>query len=135
VKMDIRSLEWGTFYDDIIHGNFQVYILSWVGITDPDIFYSLFHSSSIPPNGRNRGMYNCPEVDDLLTMGRTIIDQDKRAEFYRKTQAIVAMDRPYINLWHTGNIAVMKSGLDGFQLFPAGDFDSMAKIHWKSKRD
>ncbi|MEM7828718.1 MAG: ABC transporter substrate-binding protein, partial [Candidatus Aenigmatarchaeota archaeon] len=63
IDLEIRSYEWGTFYADIKSGNFQIYSLTWVGVTDPDIYYYIFHSSSIPPKGANRGGYINPEVD------------------------------------------------------------------------
>jgi ABC-type transport system substrate-binding protein len=130
VKVEIQSLEWGTFYDDIIKGNFEAYILSWVGVTDPDIYFSLFHSSSVPPNGRNRGQYNSPQMDRLLEQGRSTLDKDKRAEIYRNVQALAAEDLPYINLWHTNNIAVMKRDLCGYRLYPAGDFETIPDLAW-----
>ncbi len=132
IEVTIRSLEWGTFYDDVVKGNFQTYILSWVGVTDPDIFFSLFHSESIPPNGRNRGHYRNPEMDKLLEQGRCILDTQQRTEIYHRIQGIAAEDLPYVNLWHSNNIAVMKEALVGYQMYPAGDFDSIARLQWRN---
>ncbi len=132
VDVTIRSLEWGTYYDDILKGNFQTYLMSWVGITDPDIYYSLFHSASIPPNGRNRGQYVSAQMDRLLTAGRSILDQKQRAEIYRKVQELAAADLPYINLWHTQNVAVMNKDIIGYTMYPAGDFTSFARVKWGS---
>jgi peptide/nickel transport system substrate-binding protein len=132
VNLEIRSLEWGTYYDDILRGNFQTYFMSWVGVTDPDIFYSLFHSRSYPPNGRNRGQFHSSEMDQLLENGRKTLDIDARAAIYKRIQALAADQLPYINLWHSDNIAVMKKNLIGYQMYPAGDFDSFAKVRWNS---
>ncbi|MBN1355584.1 ABC transporter substrate-binding protein [bacterium] len=135
VQTDIRSLEWGTFYDDILKGNFESYILSWVGVTDPDIYYSLFHSRSISPNGRNRGQFQSEAMDILLERGRRIIDPDLRMEVYSEVQELAAREFPYINLWHTHNIAVMDHRLQGYRMYPAGDFDSMAVMWWMRPGD
>ena len=64
--MEIRSYDWGTFYADIKAGRFQVFSLSWVGLKMPDIFRYVFHSSSVPPNGANRGRFDNVEVDALI---------------------------------------------------------------------
>jgi len=130
VKVNLQSLEWGTFYEDIVNGNFQTYVLSWVGVTDPDIYHSIFHSNSIPPNGRNRGYYINPEMDRLLDLARVELDQTTRADLYRQVQTLIDDELPYVSLWHKHNIAVMKKDLKGFNMFPAGDLDSFAKVSW-----
>ncbi len=131
IHVDIRSYEWGTFYDDIIKGNFQLYSLSWVGITDPDIYYSIFHSSSVPPNGRNRGRYSNPELDELLEQGRLTLDQDKRARIYSKVQKILSEEVPYCCLWHEDNIVIMEEDFRGYRIYPAGDFDSLSQVVYR----
>ncbi len=132
VQVNLRSLEWGTFYEDILKGNFESYIMSWVGVTDPDIYHSIFHSQSIPPAGRNRGHYINPELDKLLDHARGEMDENLRAAAYREIQTIVAADLPYISLWHSSNVAVMKAAIQEFQFYPAGDLDAFAKVCWRT---
>ena len=57
VELEIRSLDWGTFFDDVKHGKFQLYGLTWVGIRTPEIYRLAFHSQSVPPLGANRGLW------------------------------------------------------------------------------
>ena len=128
IGIDIRSYEWGTFYSDIKAGNFQLYTLSWVGITDPDVLYYIFHSSSIPPHGANRGRYKNPRIDSLIEEGRTTVDISIRTMIYRKVQKILAADLPYVSLWYTKNVAVMDRSVHGFVVYPAGDFFSLKDV-------
>jgi len=125
IGIRIRSYEWGTFYGDIKSGNFQLYTLSWVGVTEPDIYYYIFHSSNIPPHGANRGHYRNPEIDALLEAGRRETDPAKRKEIYGTVQAILAEDLPYVNLWYYDNVAVFSKNLHGFVLDPSGDLFSL----------
>ncbi|MGA1826072.1 MAG: ABC transporter substrate-binding protein, partial [bacterium] len=125
IKVDLRSLEWGTFFSDIKSGNFQVYSLQWVGITDPDIYYYLFHSQSIPPHGANRGHYISPQIDWLIEEGRVTLDNQKRKEIYSQIQKLLAKDLPYVNLWHWDNIVIMKKNISGYTLFPSADYISL----------
>jgi peptide/nickel transport system substrate-binding protein len=118
VGVDIRSYEWGTFFSDIKNGNFQIYSLTWVGISDPDILHYIFHSKSVPPEGANRGHYQNPEADRLLEQGRREQDPSVRKRIYDEVQGIVAADVPYISLWHSVNVAVFDRRLKGFELFP-----------------
>ncbi len=128
IQMEIRSYEWGTFYSDIKNGNFQICTLQWVGITDPDIYYYIFHSSSIPPNGANRGFYINPKVDKLLEEGRRIININRRKKIYSEVQKILADDLPYISLWHMDNIVVIRKNVKGFILSPNGDFTFLKDV-------
>lgn len=130
IQMEIRTYEWGTFYSDIKSGNFQLYSLRWVGIEDPDIYYDLFHSSSVPPLGANRGHYNNPEIDRLVEEGRVTLDPEKRKFIYQKIQKIIAHDLPYINLWTFSNVTVLKKGLNGYIPDPSGDFYDLRNLYW-----
>lgn len=128
IELEIRTYEWGTFYSDIKRGNFHLYSLAWVGIMDPDIYYNLFHSSSIPPHGDNRGRYRNPKIDALLEAGRKNLSVIERKRIYSQAQKILATDLPYIPLWWAKNVVVMKPTIRGFVPYPDGDLISLKKV-------
>ena len=128
IDVKMRSYEWGTFFSDIRKGNFQIYTLTWVGITDPDIYYYLFHSKSIPPDGANRGAYLNPEMDLLIERGRVLQDREERKEVYGRIQKILARDLPYVSLWNEVNVVVVDPRVRGFVLRPDGDFLSLKDV-------
>ena len=127
IKMKIRSYEWGTFFGDIRNGNFQLYSLTWVGISDPDIYRYIFHSRFMPPAGLNRGRYRNARVDALLEDARQPIAPEARARIYGEVQRILGDELPYINLWHSVNVAVFDKRISGYRVFPDADFISLAK--------
>ncbi|HUF43551.1 MAG TPA: ABC transporter substrate-binding protein [Verrucomicrobiae bacterium] len=124
IELEIRSYEWGTFFSDVRKGNFHLYSLAWVGVTDPDIFYHIFHSQSVPPNGDNRGRYANPELDRLLEKGRAAADMAERKRIYQQAQRIIADDLPYVPLWWWNNVVVKRPAVRGFVPYPNGDFIS-----------
>jgi peptide/nickel transport system substrate-binding protein len=128
IEIRIRSYEWGTFYGDIKAGNFQLYTLSWVGITEPDIYYYIFYSKNVPPYGANRGHYDNEEVDTLLSNARVELNLETRRRDYAKVQAILAYDLPYVSLWHYDNVAVMQKNVRGFVLDPSGGLFSLKNV-------
>ena len=134
IELEVRTYEWGTFYADIKKGNFHLYSLSWVGITDPDIYFNLFHSSSFPPYGNNRGRYRNPEIDRLLEKGRKSLTFEERKHIYSKVQKILALELPYIPLWWTKNVVVMKRAIQGFVPYPDGDLISLKNVSFLSLR-
>jgi peptide/nickel transport system substrate-binding protein len=128
IAIEIRSYEWGTFFGDIRAGNFQLYALTWVGVTDPDIFHYVLHSQSIPPAGANRGRYVNPRLDTLLDQGRRATAVEQRRASYSEAQAIIAAELPYIPLWHDTNVAVLRTTFTGYSLTPAGDYRAIRSI-------
>lgn len=131
IELEIRSYEWGTFYSDIKSGNFQTFTLDRVGVSDPDIYYQLFHSKSVPPAGANRGRYQNGRLDQLTEAGRITLDRDRRKELYEEVQQIVSDELPYISLWHKENIAVVKREVEGYRLYLNGDFYALREARVK----
>lgn len=132
IQVKIQSFEWGTFFSDIKSGNFQMYSLTWVGITDPDIYYYAFHSSSIPPKGANRNRYSNLSLDSLLEEGRVELNRQKRRKIYGEIQKIISKDIPVLGLWFNKNILVRDRRVKGFTLLPDESFRPLKEAWIKS---
>jgi len=128
IEIEIRSYEWGTFYEDIKAGRFQMFSLQWTQILDPDVYRMRFGSAYFPPAGFNRVRYRSPEVDRLLREGARASSLHQRKVIYSRVQKILAEDLPYVSLWHKSNVAVLGKRLRGLVLTPAADFDSLAHV-------
>ncbi len=130
IELQIQSSEWGTFFDDVKRGNFQTYTLQWVGVVEPDMLYSAFHSANVPPDGANRGRFRDPRIDELTVRAHTLLEPAARKPIYAEIQGILADELPYVFLWHEEHIAVMSKRLEGFVLDSRGSFASFAQTHW-----
>ena len=131
IKVNILSSEFGTFFEDIGKGNFDMYSLSRNGIGDPDFYYIIFFSKNMPPEGQNRGYYSNPRIDKLIMEGRSTFDRAKRKQIYGDVQRIVQEDLPYVSLYHQINVAVMDKNLQGYVMYPAGFYLSLPKMSFK----
>jgi peptide/nickel transport system substrate-binding protein len=130
VVLELRPLEFATFYTDITRGSFQMYTLRWVGAnTDPDIFEYVFGSEKMPPVGANRGHYRNAELDVLLDRARVEMDPGRRKAILARVQEIVAGDEPYINLWYVNNVCVHRERLEGIAVAPGGDYDFLVSAY------
>ena len=94
VQLDIVPLDFATFTQRVLAGNYQCGYLNWNLDPDPDPF-PLFHSSQFPPRGQNLVFYSNPEADRLMEAGRRELDQAKRKVIYRQLHALLAADQPY----------------------------------------
>ncbi|MEO8275099.1 MAG: ABC transporter substrate-binding protein [Thermoanaerobaculia bacterium] len=131
IEVEIRSYEFATFYDDIKRGNFQLFSLTWTGISDPDIYMLVLHSQRVPPAGSNRGHYANARFDDLIERGARLADPALRRPLYVEAQALVAHDLPYLSLFTKVNVAVLPADLLGYRHFPSGELYSLRQMHWR----
>jgi peptide/nickel transport system substrate-binding protein len=127
VDVSIESLEWGGFYARIKRGDFQVFSLSWVGITDPDIYRWILHTDMQPPKGANRGRYSNAQVDAWLDQAASSQDLNQRKILYAKVQQRMTKDQVYIPLWYDAVVAVSNKRLQGFT--PRNDGSLLPLLH------
>ncbi|MDI1308379.1 MAG: ABC transporter substrate-binding protein [Methylotenera sp.] len=119
IALEIRSLDWGTFFEDVKQGNFQLYGLTWVGIKTPEIYAKAFGSHSFPPNGFNRGRYADAELDKLLA------DENWQAATVRIRQQL-----PYVPLWYEGQFSAMRKGISQYNAKADGNWDDLGTISY-----
>ena len=131
IELDIQSYDWGTFYGDIKAGRFQLYSLSWVGLKLPDMFRYVFHSESAPPNGANRGRYSSRSVDSLIESAEQLKELKERLDSYRKIQAQILIDLPYVPLWYEDHTVVARDDIDGYHVGLDGNYDALAFVQRK----
>ena len=128
IELDVRSYEFATLYADVLKGNFQLFTLQWVGVSDPDMLRRVFHSKQMPPNGFNRGYYDNPHVDRVIDAAMVAESDDERRQLYGDAQRMVAEDAPYISLWYKTNIAVSGIGIEGVKLTPSAEFTFLRDV-------
>jgi len=133
IDMKLRSYDWGTFYGDIKAGRFQLYSLAWVGIKTPDIFRYAFHSTSLPPEGANRGRLQDATVDARIDAAERGATLEAQAEAYRAVQARLLELLPYVPLWYEDQVCAVRSGITGYRLAPDGNYDALGEVHRMSR--
>ncbi|HYX93281.1 MAG TPA: ABC transporter substrate-binding protein, partial [Myxococcaceae bacterium] len=100
IEVDLRTLEFGTFFNDIRTGNFEIFTLKWASVIEPDLLRWVFGSSHIPTQqndfgGFNRGAYTNARVDDLLQRA-TAAPRDVRQALYAEVLRAIDRDLPYV---------------------------------------
>jgi peptide/nickel transport system substrate-binding protein len=128
IDVDVRSYEFATLYADVLRGNFQMFSLQWVGVSDPDMLRRVFHSAQVPPVGFNRGHYANPAVDRLIDLASAATSDEERRRLYGDAQKRIAEDVPYVSLWYKTNVAVYRKSLSGVRLSPSAEFTFLKDV-------
>ena len=129
IAVDVRSSEFQTLSADVLRGNFQLYTLQFVGVTDPDILRLVYHSQQVPPTGLNRVRYRNTDVDQLIESASAAADDGQRRKLYGEAQQRIAEDVPYIPLWYKTNVAIFQPDVHGVTLSPIADFTFLKDVY------
>jgi peptide/nickel transport system substrate-binding protein len=129
IAIDVRSSEFQTLSADVLRGNFQMYTLQFVGVTDPDILRLVYHSQQVPPTGLNRVRYRNADVDRFIEGAAAATDEDQRRVLYAQAQQRIAEDVPYIALWYKTNVAIFQPDIHGVTLSPIADFTFLRGVY------
>lgn len=129
IGVEVKTYEFGTLFRDIRQGNFDVFTLLWSGLTDPDIYYTICHSSMFPPAGANRGHYKNVVLDKLLEQSRTTIEASKQKALYDQIQQVAYNDLIYVPLWYENNYAFLNPRLKGYEITPLAGFVNLVNAY------
>lgn len=130
IDVEVRSLEFGTFMNDLRHGNFELATLKWSTIIEPDLLRQVFSAKYIPTaanafGGLNRAGYQNPELDALLEKA-SLVPHAERKELYARALAILDRDLPYVPMWHESSVSVISDRLAGYEPSAHGFFTPLA---------
>lgn len=93
VDAQVQISDWPSFSTNYVQkGQHQIALLGWLNIVDPD---RLLYSQLTTGGSNNWGKYSNPEVDRLLTEGRTALEPEARKAAYQAAARILAEDLPY----------------------------------------
>ena len=117
VDVDVRIADWPSFSMRRDASDYDVILLGWTQLIDPDKgLYDQFHSEG----GLNWGRYRNARVDELLESGRATLDRSERASIYREVSAILAAEVPYYVLSYQRYHMFHSNRVEGFEADPRG---------------
>lgn len=111
VNVTIEDVDFGTWLDRQGQGDFDAFMLSWIGNIDPDDFYYAQHHSGGSFNFQG---YANPDVDALLDAARVETDPDARKALYDQAAEMIVDDASYIYLYNPENIGAWAPHVEGY---------------------
>jgi len=121
IKVNIYSVDWGTYLQETMDGNAQMCLLGWSGDTgDPDNFLNVLYGANVCSIGTsgNYGFYMNSTAQALLTAALQAYDIEKRATYYKKFQEMIHEDACYVYLAHAKQTLAFRINVQGYVLHP-----------------
>lgn len=112
ITVEITDVDFSTWLDMEGNGEFDAFMLSWIGNIDPDDFYYAQHHSE---GGFNFQGYSNLEVDALLDEARVETDQAARKALYDAAAEMIVDEASYIYLYNPDNINAWRSEVSGYE--------------------
>ena len=117
IEASIEISDWPSFSVRRDAGDYDIILLGWTQIVDPDrVTFEQLHSTG----GLNWGRYRNSRLDALLEMGRSARSREERERAYRDAARIVADEVPYYIISYQGYQVFYSRRLQGFQPNPRG---------------
>lgn len=113
VDLDIQPLDQGVLHDKEMKNDFEMILWNWTNdIIDPDELVSI---AIIPDSDQNfhTGWTN-QEAINLAKKAQITLDGAQRQQIYYRIQQIHMQDAPFVYLYVTPNIDVVKQDVQGF---------------------
>lgn len=111
ITVTINDVDFSTWLDLEGSGEFDAFMLSWIGNIDPDDFYYAQHYST---GGFNFQGYSNAEVDQLLDDARVETDQAARKALYDQAAKLIVDEASYIYLYNPDNINAWRDEVGGY---------------------
>lgn len=118
IQAEIVTLERGAAMELVKVGDFDLLMTSWGTAPSGDPAYIMEMLVSTTGDA-NYGKFSCPELDELLSKGKTTLEPQPRATIYNEIQRIINEESPLIFLYHRVDMLGMSDAVQGLEVHPA----------------
>ncbi|HEX6422199.1 MAG TPA: ABC transporter substrate-binding protein [Acidimicrobiales bacterium] len=113
ITVDIQTEQFSTWLDRQGQGDFDAFMLGWLGNLDP---YGYYHSQHVCEGENNYQGYCDPETDELLNEAATEPDEDTRKQLYDEAAERIVDANSYIYLYNPSVAQGWGNQVEGYEL-------------------
>lgn len=113
VEVEIQDEPFSTWLDRQSSGDFDSWMLGWLGNLDPFGFY---HAQHLCDGSNNFQGYCNEDVDTLLNQAAAETDQEARKSLYDQAAELIVDDASYIYLYNPDVVQAWVPGLSGYEI-------------------
>ena len=112
VQAEIETIEWNAYIQRVIlERDYEASVAWWSMPPTPDV--TPYFACSAAHTGNNIPNYCSEELDDLLAAGRRALSAEDQQAAYFELQEFLAIELPYLYLWHPNIISVVRDNIEG----------------------
>lgn len=115
ITVKIQTLDFGTWLDQEESGDFDSFILGWLGNLDPSDYY---YAQQVTGGSFNFQKFSNATVDKLLDQAQTTTDVAQRKSLYDQAATIIVNQASYIYLYNPDVIQGYSDDLHGYTVRP-----------------
>ena len=115
IDVEIQQETFATWLDRQGQGDYDAFMLGWLGNLDPFDFYHAQHTCE---GGSNFQNYCNEETDQLLNEAANEQDQDRRKELYDQAAQLIVDDNSYIYLYNPDVVQAWVPEVSGYNIRP-----------------
>lgn len=115
ITVEIDSVEFSEWLERQSAGEFDAFMLSWLGLNDATDYFYLQHRTGQTFNFTG---YSNPEFDELVDEGLTLDSFDERYEVYQQANQILVDDAPYIYMYAKQEVKAWAPYVMGYEVRP-----------------
>ncbi|WP_346621181.1 ABC transporter substrate-binding protein [Blastococcus montanus] len=115
IDVDVQTVDFATWLDRQAQGDFDTFMLGWLGNLDP---FDYYHSQHITDGVNNYQGYSNAEVDRLLLAASSETDPDTRRDLYHDAIEMIVDDVSYLYLYNPNVVQAWAPGLTGYTIRP-----------------
>lgn len=125
IAVNVEISDWPSFSARRDAGDYDVILLGWTQVVDPDrVTFEQLHSTG----GLNWGGYRNRRLDRLLEVGRSAQSREGRASAYHDAARIIADEVPYYIVSYQGYQVFFSHRIRGFEPNPRGLLRSLTRV-------
>jgi peptide/nickel transport system substrate-binding protein len=119
------TVEFPAFFQDMQDGKYQVGVIGWLNLSDPD--RATFRQFTMDGTA-NYGKYKNDQVDKQLKDARTTLDQSRAKTLYADAVRQIVDDAPYIFVQYQEYIAMYSPKVQGYVVNPVANWLSFKSV-------
>lgn len=115
IQVEIQSEDFATWLDRQGQGDYDAFMLGWIGNLDP---FGYYHAQHVCEGNFNFQGYCNEEVDQLLTDAARETDREARKQLYDQAARQIVDDNSYIYLYNPDVVQAWSPQLEGYTIRP-----------------
>ena len=113
IDVEIQQETFATWLDRQGQGDYDAFMLGWLGNNDPFAFY---HAQHVCDGNNNFQNYCNEQTDELLNQAAVETDQDERKRLYDEAVQLIVDDASYMYLYNPDVVQAWKPSVSGYTI-------------------